>query len=72
MLRKTTSAFFLESEMRCNFLKMSENKSNTNFFEAYILLALDNIKKNNIDSAIEILQKIPSKLQEDRLNYIIL
>ena len=55
-----------------NYVKTNSKKKNSNFFEAYILLALDSIKKNNIDSAIEILQKIPSKLQEDRLNYIIL
>ena len=55
-----------------NFLKMSENKSNTNFFEAYILLILDSIKKDNLDEAIDLLLKIPKPLQEERINFILL
>ena len=55
-----------------NIIKTNSKKSNSDFFEAYILLALDNLKKNNINEAKEILAKIPEYLQEDRFNFIIL
>jgi len=34
-----------------NFIKSNRNEGNTEFFEAYILLALDSLKKNNINKA---------------------
>ena len=37
-----------------NIIK-TQNKKNFNFFEAYILLALDSLKRNDIDRAIKIL-----------------
>ena len=32
-----------------NIIRKNETKNNSKFFEAYILLALDNLKKNNFD-----------------------
>ena len=55
-----------------NIIKANSNKSNSDFFEAYILLSLDSLKKNNIKESKEILAKIPKYLQEDRFNFIIL
>ena len=55
-----------------NIIKTNSKKSNSGFFEFYILLALDNLKKNNIDKAIEILEEIPEFLHKERLNFIIL
>ncbi len=54
-----------------NLIKTNSKKKNSEFFEAYILLVLDNLKKNNINKAKEILIKIPQKFQEDRFNFII-
>ncbi len=54
-----------------NILKTNSKKTNTDFFESYILLALDSLKKNNIIKASEILSKIPEHLQKDQLNFII-
>ena len=42
-----------------NFIKINDKKNNSEFLEAYILLTLDSLKKNNINKAIEILSEIP-------------
>ena len=53
-----------------NIIK-TQNK-NFNFFEAYILLALDSLKRNDIDRAIKILKNVPETLQIDRFRFIVL
>ena len=40
-----------------NIIKKNENQDNSKFFEAYILLALDSIKKNNFDQVNRYLDK---------------
>ena len=55
-----------------NFVRANSEKSNSNFFEAYILLALDSLKKNNIDKVLKVLEEVPEILQTDKFNYIIL
>jgi hypothetical protein len=55
-----------------NYIKANSKKNNSNFFEAYILLALESIEKNNIDKALKILSEVPEELQKDRFNYIII
>ena len=55
-----------------NYIKANNKKNNTYFFEAYVLLALDSIKKNNINKAITILSEVPYDLQKDQLNNIII
>ena len=54
-----------------NFIKTNNKKNNVEFFEAYILLAIDSLKKNNINKAREILDNVPEKFKKDRFNYII-
>tara|TARA_Y100001970_G_scaffold282612_1_gene395804 strand:+ start:1727 stop:3412 length:1686 start_codon:yes stop_codon:yes gene_type:complete len=55
-----------------NIIKTNYKKSNSDFFEAYILLALDSLKKNNLNKASEVLSNVPKYLQKDRLSFIIL
>ena len=55
-----------------SIIKTNSKKNNSDFFEFYILLALDSLKKNNIDEAIEILEETPEFLQKERFNFIIL
>ncbi len=55
-----------------NIIKINNKKSNSDFFEAYILLALDSLKKNNINKASEVLANVPKYLQKDRFSLIIL
>ena len=50
-----------------NIIKTNYKKDNSKFFEAYILLSLDSLKKNEIKKAINILFSIPEELQTDRL-----
>jgi tetratricopeptide (TPR) repeat protein len=73
-LEKFVMSLVLENKVvqAINFINVNKKKSNSNFFEAYILLILDNLKKNNIDKALEILTEVPEYLQKDKINYIIL
>ncbi len=72
-LEKLVVALVLEDKVSqaVNFIKNNKKKNNSKFFEAYILLALDSFKKNDIDQTIEILSEVPEKFQEDRFNFII-
>ena len=47
-----------------NIIKIKNKKINLDFFEAYILLALDSLKKNNINKASEVLANVPKYLQK--------
>jgi|TARA_Y100000389_G_C17455478_1_gene517845 hypothetical protein len=73
-LKRFITSLVLEDKVSqaINFVKANNKKKNSNFFEAYILLALDNIKKNNINEALRILADVPEFLQKDRINFIIL
>ena len=73
-LKKFIMSLVLEDKVAqaISFIKLNNKKSNSNFFEAYILLALDNLKKKNINKTLEILANIPEILKEDRFNFIIL
>jgi len=72
-LEKYVMSLVLEDKVAkaVNFVKTNNKKNNVEFFEAYILLAIDNLKKNNINKAREILDNIPKKFKKDRFNYII-
>ena len=72
-LEKLVMTLVLEDKVgqAINFIKTNNKKNNYQFFEAYILLALDSLKKNNINKTIEILSSIPEELQKDRFNFII-
>jgi len=72
-LEKLVLTLVLEDKVSqaINFIKINSTKNNSQFFEAYILLALDSLKKNNINKAIEILSLVPKEFQNDRYNFII-
>ena len=73
-LEKLVMTLILENKVSqaINLIKVNEKKNNSQFFEAFILLVLDNLKKNNFNKAIEILYSIPEELQRDRFNFIII
>ena len=73
-LEKFVMSLVLEDKVdqAINYIRANSKKSNSNFFEAYILQVLDNFKKDNINKALEILADVPEYLQTDRLNNIIL
>ena len=55
-----------------NIIKVNSEKTNSDFFEAYLLLALNSLKKNDFDQAINFLSEVSELLQKDRFNYVIL
>ena len=72
-LEKFVTTLVLENKVSqaINIIKINAQQNNSEFFEAYILLALDSLKKNNVNKAIEILSTIPDAFQRDRFNFII-
>ena len=72
-LEKLVISLVLEEKVpqAINYLKTNNKNNNSEFFEAYILLALDSLKRNDIDKTIEILSSIPDELQADRFNLIL-
>ncbi len=72
-LEKFVMSLVLENKVNqaVNVIKINYQKNNSNFFESYILLILDSIKKNEIKRASDILDKVPKNLLEERLKYII-
>jgi len=54
-----------------NIIKKNETKDNSKFFEAYILLALDSLKKNDFDQADSYLNKSLSTASNDSFKLVI-
>ena len=55
-----------------NIIKQNENKSNTNFFNAYLLLFIDSLKKNDLKLAFNFLSEAEKFVEKDRFNQAIL
>ncbi len=55
-----------------NVVKKNKDKNNANFFDAYLLLILDSLKKKDFEKADVILKKLSSLALSDRLNKAIL
>ena len=73
-LKKYVSSLVLENKVTqaINIIKRNRNKDNSNFFDAYILLLLDSIKKNNFVTANLYLTKMHNLAEQDRINLAIL
>ena len=72
-LEKLVISLVLEKKTNqaINILKINNGKKNSNFFEAYLLIILDSLKKDNLNLATELLSRVPKSLLEDRLSFII-
>ena len=55
-----------------NLIKQNKGKSNSNFFNAYLLLIIDSLKKNDFDQAKIYLSNTFNYAQQDRFNLAIL
>ena len=55
-----------------NLVKSNKDKTNVKFFDAYLLLILDSLKKGDFDKANLFLQETANFFQPDRLNSAIL
>tara|TARA_B100000282_G_C31497368_1_gene383275 strand:- start:153 stop:563 length:411 start_codon:yes stop_codon:yes gene_type:complete len=65
-LEKLVISLVLEGRVSkaINTIKYQIKKEDFNFFEAYILIALDSLKKNEINEALNILESIPENLKK--------
>ncbi len=72
-LEKFVISLVLENKVNkaVNTLKYRTKKNDYYFFEAYILIALESLKKNKINEALRILENIPENLKKNKFNKII-
>ena len=55
-----------------NYVRQNQDKDNAKFFDAYLLLLIDSLKKNDLDTAFNVILKASKFVQEDRFNLAIL
>ncbi|WP_435087945.1 tetratricopeptide repeat protein [Candidatus Pelagibacter bacterium nBUS_29] len=72
-LKRYAYSLVLENKVAqaINVIKNSNNKSNLDFFDAYILLIADSLKKNNLDQAEKYLNLSLKFQNENRFNLVI-
>ena len=73
-LKRYVYSLVLENKVSqaINIIKQNEDKGNTNFFNAYLLLFIDSLKKNNLNLAFNFLSKAEKFVEKDRFNKAIL
>ena len=73
-LKRYINSLVLENKVSqaINVIKNNKYKNNSNFFEAYLLLILDSLKKNDFDDANNQLKKLANFERLDRFNLAIL
>ena len=73
-LKRYVYSLVLENKISkaINVIKQNKDKNNTGFFDAYLLLLIDSLKKNNLDQAYNYLLKANEFAQEDRFDLAIL
>ena len=55
-----------------NYVRQNQDKDNAKFFDAYLLLLIDSLKKNDLDTAFNVISKASIFVEEDRFNLAIL
>tara|TARA_Y100000992_G_C21271235_1_gene496974 strand:- start:847 stop:2535 length:1689 start_codon:yes stop_codon:yes gene_type:complete len=55
-----------------NLIKHNKNKNSSNFFDAYLLLVVDSLNKNNLSQAYNYLSEAFNYVEEDRFSQAIL
>ena len=73
-LKRYVYSLVLENKVSqaINVIKQNKDKNNTSFFDAYLLLLIDSLKKNNLDQAYNYLLKANEFAQQDRFDLAIL
>ena len=73
-LKRYVMSLVLEKKVTqaINLIKQNKGKSNSNFFNAYLLLIIDSLKKNDFDQAKIYLSNTFNYAQQDRFNLAIL
>ena len=72
-LKRYVYSLVLENKVSqsINVIKNSGDKVNINFFDAYLLLIIDSLKKNNFEKAEKYLSKITNLNKSDRFHPVI-
>ncbi len=55
-----------------NYVRQNQDKDNAKFFDAYLLLLIDSLKKNDLDTAFNVISKASKFVEEDRFKLAIL
>ena len=73
-LKRYIFSLVLENKVQnaISVVKKNNEKSNSNFFDAYLLLILDSLKKNDFNKADLYLQKTSNLVEIDRFNLALL
>ena len=73
-LKRYIFSLVLENKVQnaISVIKKNNEKSNSNFFDAYLLLILDSLKKNDFNKADLYLQKTSNLVEIDRFNLALL
>ena len=72
-LKEYTISLVLDGQIKksISLIKQNQNKSNSNFFEARLLLLIDNFKKGNFSQNISLLSEMEKYRDNDTYSYII-
>src|SRR5210317_1960254 len=72
-LEKLVTTLVLKNKVAqaINLIRVNDKKNNSQFFEAHVLLALDHLKKKNINKTLEVLFEKEKKFKRNRFNFII-
>ena len=73
-LKRYVTTLVLEKKISqaINIIKRNKGRENINFFDAYLLLILDSLKKNDIEKAYRDLDVAFKFTEQDRFNSVIL
>ena len=73
-LKRFITTLILDQQINraINIVKKNRNNKNTNFFDSYLLVIIDNLKNNDIEKAYIEVNKAIKILDEDRFNLAIL
>ena len=73
-LRRYLYTLVLENKVNkaINLIKSNKERDNTNFFDAYLLLVLDDLKKRDFEKAYDKLNNFSKLTNKDRFNLAIL
>ncbi len=72
-LKRYVNSLVLDNKVpkAINILNSNANKSNSDFYDAYIILVIDSLKKNNFKKADDYLTQSLKFQDEDRINLVI-
>ena len=73
-LKRYVNSLVLDNQISqaISVIKKNIDKKNSNFFDAYLLIILDSLKKNDLIKAYKDIEKIENLIQLDRFNLAIL